>query len=79
MMHILQIVLISDNKSKEYLTWTQWLCKCFNVYQDYIKFDTEQAENTKRAEWQKASFPKGSVENAHFYKLILNKIMATNV
>ena len=31
------------------------MCK---VYEDYIKFDTEQAENTKSAEREKTSFPK---------------------
>ena len=28
----------------------QRLCKCYKVYEDYVKFDTEQAENTKSAE-----------------------------
>ena len=32
----------------------------------YIEFDTEQAENTKSAKRQKASFSKESVENADF-------------
>ena len=73
MTDILQIVLISDNKNTEYVTPTQWLCKCFKFYEDYIEFDTEQAENTKREERQKASFPKGSVENADFYTPVLNK------
>ena len=39
-------------------------CKCYNVHEDCIKFDTEQIENTKSAERQKTSFPKELVENA---------------
>ena len=30
----------------------------YKVYEDYIKFDTEQAENTKSEEREKTSFPK---------------------
>ena len=40
------------------------LCKCYKVYEDYIEFSTEQTENTKSAERQKASYPKEFVENA---------------
>ena len=47
-----------------HLLYKHWLCKCFKVYEDYIEFDTEQAENTKRAEKQNTIFPKESIEKA---------------
>ena len=37
--------------------------------------NSEQGENTKRAERQKTSFPKEEVEYADLYKPIQNKIM----
>ena len=43
------------------------------VYEDYIKFDTERAENTKSVERQKTSFPKEQIENADFYNPIYIK------
>ena len=46
--------------------------------QTYIKFNTEQAENIKSAERRKTKFLKESVENADFYKPVLNKIMTTH-
>ena len=52
--------------------------KSYKVYEDYIESDTEQAENTKSPERQKTSFPKESVENPDWYKLVLNKIMTTH-
>ena len=60
-------------KTQEYVTPTQWLCKCFKFYEDYIEFDTEQSRKYKKSRRQKASFPKGSVENADFYTPVLNK------
>ena len=51
---------------------------CYEVYEDYIELDTEQAENTKSPERQKTSFPKESVENADLYKPVSNKIMTTH-
>ena len=53
-----KLFLISENKNTEYLTPKQWFCKCYKVYEDYIEFDTEQAENKKSSERQKARFPK---------------------
>ena len=41
--------LISENKNTDYVT-KQRFCKCYKVYEDYIKFDTGQAEKTKSAE-----------------------------
>ena len=52
--------------------------QCQEVYKTYIKFDTEQGENTKSSERQKTSFPKESVENVDPYQLVLNKIMTTH-
>ena len=37
-------------QSTWHLLYKQWLCECYKVYEDYIEFDTEQAENTKSAE-----------------------------
>ena len=55
-----------------------------NVYDAISLFKNkwEQKHNTwynaRRAEIQKTSFPKESVENADLYKPILNKIMTTH-
>ena len=42
-----------------------------------ITSNSEQTENTKRAERQKTSFSKEYVENADLYKPVLNEIMTT--
>ena len=42
-----------------------------------IASNSEQVENTKRAERKKTSFPKEQVENTDLYKPVLNKIMTT--
>ena len=42
-----------------------------------ITSNSEQAENTKRAERQKNQFPNEQVENIDLYKPVLNKIMTT--
>ena len=34
------------------------ICKYYKVYEDYVEFDTEKAEDTKSAERQNTSFPK---------------------
>ena len=39
------------------------------ICEDYIEFDTGQAENAKGAERHKTNFPKGYVENADLYIL----------
>ena len=60
-------------RTKTQITWhlyKQRICKCYKVTEDYIKFDTSQAENTKSAELWKTSFPKESVENADLHKLV---------
>ena len=44
------------------------------VYEDYIQFDAEQAENSKCAERQKTSIPKELVESTDSYKPLSNKI-----
>ena len=50
----------------------------FKVYEaSYIEFDTEQPDNTKTAARQKTSLLKETVENAGFYRSVLNKIMIT--
>ena len=36
--------------NKDYALYKLRLCKCFKVYEDYIKFDAEQAENIKSSE-----------------------------
>ena len=51
--------------------------KCYKVDAADIEFNTESRKKTKRAKRQKTSFPKESVENAGFYKPVLNKIMTT--
>ena len=76
-----KLFLISESKNQN--TWhlpnKHWLCKCYKVWEDYIEFDTEQAENTSSAERQKTNFPKESVENADdLYEPVLNKIMTTH-
>ena len=38
------------------------MCRYYKVYEDHIKFDTEQAENTKTAERKKTSFSKKLAE-----------------
>ena len=57
---------------------TATICKGWKVYESYIKFNTEQAEKIKSAERRKTKFLKESVENADFYKPVLNKIMTTH-
>ena len=57
---------------------TATICKGRKVCKSYIKFNTEQAENIKSAERRKTKFLKESVENAGFYKPVLNKIMTTH-
>ena len=42
-----------------------------------ITSNSEQAQSTKSAERQKASFPQEQVENTDLYKPILNKIITT--
>ena len=37
--------------------------KSYKVYNDYIEFDTKQAENTKMTERRKTSFRRGLVKN----------------
>ena len=69
-------------RTKTENTWhgphKQRLYKCYKVYEDYVKFDTEQAEKTKSAERQKTIFPKESVENTDLHKLVLKRIMTTH-
>ena len=71
-------------RTKTQITWhlhKQRWCKCYKIYEDYIKFDAEQAENTKSAERLKKkndSFPKESVENADLLKPLLNKVKTTH-
>ena len=64
-------------RTKTQIIWAyeQWLVKCYEVYEGYINFNTEQVENTKRADRQKTSFPKAYVENADLHKFVFNKIM----
>ena len=45
----------AKTQSSWHLLYKQRLYKCYKVYGDYIDFDTEQAENAKSAERQKAS------------------------
>ena len=40
-------------QSSWHLLYKQWFYWCYKVDEDYIKFDTEQAENAKYAERQK--------------------------
>ena len=47
-----------------------------SLYKSYIKSDTEAANTAQKD--KKASFPKESVENADFYKSVLNNIMTTH-
>ena len=61
--------MTTKNHSSWLLLYKQWLSKCYNVYQDYIKFNTEQAENTKSAEKQK-----NKLEDTDLYKPVLNKL-----
>ena len=70
--------LISENKNTEYLTPKQWFCKRYKVYEDYIEFDTEQAENKNGQKDKKLNFPKVNVEKAGLYKPLLNKVMTTH-
>ena len=43
--------------------------KIYKVYEDYIKFNIEQAENTKSAERQKTIFSRKLVENAGLFRI----------
>ena len=45
-----QTVSHKEDKNTDYHLYKQRLCKCYKVFEDYIKFNTEQAENTKSAE-----------------------------
>ena len=63
-------------RTKTQVAWhlhKQWLYNCYKIYEDYIEFDIEQAENTKSAEPQITSFSKESVESADLHKPVLNK------
>ena len=78
---IYKLFLISESKNQNtwHLPHKHWLCKCYNVWEDYIEFDTGQAENTSSAERQKTNFTEESVENADdLYEPVLNKIMTTH-
>ena len=44
------------------------ICKYYKVYEDYVEFDTEKAEDTKSAERQNTSCPKEQVKNPELYK-----------
>ena len=52
-------------------------CKCYNVYEGYIKFNIMQKAQKDKEE-RENSFPKVSGENADLYKPVLNKIMTTH-
>ena len=41
------------NQSTWRLLYEKWLYKCYNVYEGYIGFDTEQAENMKSEKYKK--------------------------
>ena len=58
-----------------HLLYKEPLCKCYKVYEDYIKFDTKRHKTEKA---QKGSFPKESVENVDLHKPIMSKIMTTH-
>lgn len=50
----------------------------YKVYEVFIKFNTEQAKNTKIIERRETSFTTDWVKNADFYKIDLKTIMATH-
>ena len=53
--------------------------QCWNVLKVYIEFYTEQAKKHKKLrKTKKTSFPRELVENADFYKPVLNKIMTSH-
>ena len=61
MMWCLLLQIVSNKCEQKHRvpdTHKQWLCKCCKVDEDYIEFDTQQAENIKRAETQKMVFQK---------------------
>ena len=71
----LTLFLLSENKNR--VTDTCYInidymhviiCKYYKVYEDYVEFDTEKAEDTKSAERQNTSFPKEQVKNPELYK-----------
>ena len=59
MMRCLFLQIVSNKWEQKHRvpdTHKHWLCKCCKVDEDYIEFDTQQAENIKRAESQKMVF-----------------------
>ena len=73
---LLKIREKKKTQSTSYL-YKQWLCnenvlKFINVTLNSIQ------HKVKSVAKQKTSFPKESIENADFYKLVLNKIMITH-
>ena len=68
--------LIRENKRQStwHLLYKQWFRKCYNVYEDYIKFDKNR-QKTEKA--HKNSFLKESIENTDLHKPIMSKIMTT--
>ena len=51
------------------------IIQTYKAYKDYIKFDTEQVENTER---RKISFPNKYVKNVDLYKPVLENIINTH-
>ena len=67
-------------RTKTQSTWylllcKQWLCNVKKLIKLTLNSTQNSQETQKAQKDQKTSFPKESVENADFYKPILNKIM----
>ena len=71
---------VSANKNTAPDTYyvEQWLYsvkKCIKLSSNSTQ---NRQKNTKSSERQKTSFPKESVKNKDFYKLVLDKVMTTH-
>ena len=58
--------------------YKQRLCKSYKFHEDYIVFDTIQAEKKKTQKEKETSFRKELVENVGLYILALNKIITAH-
>ena len=71
----------SENKNTERVLDTYYVNNDYANVKKFMKLASNSTLNrlkTQKAQIdKKTSFPKKSVENANFYKLVLNKIMTT--